>query len=150
MEREIVTYQEAPEALQKKLLCFLRDCEWRAGGLLADFLTVRPFFTPWDRAFFLLEGERVVSYLTLSVQDCVDDPTLAPWIGFVYTAPEYRGQRNAGTLIRRALDRAAEAGYRRVYVATDHVGVYEVYGFVYWQNRLDHDGEDSRIYVYDL
>lgn len=146
----IVAYQEENPELQARLLASLRACEWRAGALLADFLTDHPFFEAWDRAYFLLDGEVVVSYLTLSRQDCVDDPALAPWIGFVYTAPAYRGKRNAGALIRRALRRAADTGFKRVYVATDHIGVYEKYGFVYLENRLDRNGEDSRIYVYDL
>ena len=35
-------------------------------------------------------------------------------------------------------------------LATDHIGFYEKYGFVYKENRPDTGGEDSRIYYKQL
>jgi len=36
---------------------------------------------------------------------------------------------------------------QRVYLATDHIGLYEKYGFEYFENRVSVYGEDSRVYV---
>ncbi|MDE6592419.1 MAG: GNAT family N-acetyltransferase, partial [Oscillospiraceae bacterium] len=94
----------------------------------------------------LTEGNRLVSFVTFAQKDCIADDALSPWIGFVYTFPEYRGHRNVGKLIRRCEEIAAENGVPAVYVCTDHVGLYEKYGFSYMENRTDIYGEDSRIY----
>ena len=60
------------------------------------------------------------------------------------------GHHHIGKLIEHACAVAREHGAARVYLATDHIGLYEKYDFTYLENRVDHDGEDSRIYIRDL
>ena len=48
----------------------------------------------------LTGGEKLVSFCTFAPLDDVQPTELSPWIGFVYTAPEYRGHR----LRRRAFE----------------------------------------------
>ena len=69
-----------------------------------------------------------------------------PWIGFVFTSPEYRGHRYSEIVINAACNEATKFGCKRVYLATDHIGFYEKYGFTYVENRIDIYNEDSRIY----
>lgn len=95
----------------------------------------------------LTDGDRLVSFLTFSFQDCIDDKSVYPWIGFVFTAPEYRGHRYAGRLIGRCEELARVHNVKNIYVCTDHTGLYEKYGFEYKENRVDIYGDDSRIYV---
>ena len=42
---------------------------------------------------------------------------------------------------------AGEHGAKQVYVCTDHVGLYEKYGYAYVENRVSIYGEDSRVLV---
>ena len=125
--------------------------EWRAAKFLAILLEKGEFHQNVGKGtiYLLTEGDRLVSFLTLSERDCVDVP-YGPWIGFVHTAPEYRGHRHVGKLIDHACHAAREQGVTRVYLATDHVGLYEKYGFTYLENRVNVYGEDSRIYVREV
>lgn len=145
---KILEFFESPG--KSKWLRQIKACEWGAAKLLAKLLTEDRFHAllgEGGKLFLLTDGDMLVSFATLTAQDCVADESLAPWIGFVHTAPKYRGQRCAGQVIDRACQEAADMGAKQVYIATDHIGLYEKYGFTYLENRIDVYGEDSRIYA---
>ena len=128
----------------------IKSCSWGAAKFLAKLLEEGRFHALLGsdgKLFLLTHGQTLVSFATLTAQDCVDDKAMTPWIGFVHTAPEYRGSRRAGLVIDHACAQAAKQGATQVYIATDHIGVYEKYGFAYLENRVDIYSEDSRIYV---
>lgn len=122
--------------------------EWRAAKFLAQLLKEGTFHQAVGKGTLLLlaDGDRLASFASLAERDCVDAP-YGPWIGFVHTAPEYRGQHCAGVLLKHALHLAGQHGAEQVYICTDHVGLYEKYGFTYLENRVSIYGEDSRIYT---
>jgi len=123
--------------------------EWRAARFLAQLLAEGRFHSTLGSGtlYLLTEGDKLVSFLTLAEKDCVDAPEYTPWIGFVHTAPEYRGRCHIGRLIDHAVAVAGERGAEQVYICTDHVGLYEKYGFTYLENRVSIYGEDSRVYL---
>jgi len=147
---EIVEYFEADLSSRVMLLQGLRQCDWRAGkfllGLLEDGKFDETLGGP-GKLFFLLDGNNVVSFLTLTVQDCIALRDFTPWIGFVYTFPACRGHRYAGLLLDHARKCAASKGFPFVFLASGHAGLYEKYGFSHWGNLPDIHGEDSRIYT---
>ena len=147
---DIVEYFGSDADIQLTLREALATCDWRAGKFLLQLLKERTFAKTLGengKIFFLLDGKAVVSFLTLTRQDCIAAPDMTPWIGFVFTFPEYRGRRYAGILLDHARKCAADASFPVVFLATDHVGVYEKYGFSYWGNIRDIHGENSRIYT---
>ncbi len=148
---EIIRYfhSENPAALREKIAA----CDWSAAKFLVELLEKGTFFEMlggWGDVFLLMEGETLVSFLTLSGQDAIRDESLTPWIGFVFTAPAYRGHRYAGVLIHEAETCAAAMGYGNLYICTDHVGLYEKYGYTYLENRIDYWGDDVRIFCKQL
>lgn len=139
---EIIDYFKSDA--QGHWLAEIEKSDWRAAETLVRFIKENSFHENLGKGTILLltDGGRLVSFLTFSERDCIDDNSLFPWIGFVYTFPEYRGHR----LIRRCEELAAEYGIEKIFVCTDHVGLYEKYGFSYMENRIDIYGDDSRIY----
>lgn len=130
----------------------IEGCEWRAAQLLAQLLREGRFHATLGEGtvYLLTDGGTLVSFLTLARRDCIDDASFTPWIGFVYTAPAYRGHRYVGRLLDHAVEAAAAHGVKRVYVCTDHIGLYEKYGFTYMENRVSIYGEDSRVYLREV
>lgn len=128
------------------------SCDWSAGKFLAELIRENRFeqtLGGWAKLFLLVDNDMLVSFVTLSAQDCIVAPDLSPtlWLGFFFTMPEYRGHRYGKLLIDYACDVARKKGYGKVYLATDHIGLYEKYGFGYLESRIDVYGDDSRIYV---
>lgn len=147
---QIIDYFQ--DSHQSRWLWQIAACEWRAAKFLAELLQTEHFHAAAGRGtvYLLVDEGRIASFLTLSERDCIANPDWSPWIGFVHTAPEYRGRRLAGRLIEHACVKAREHGAHRVYIATDHVGLYEKYSFTYLESRKDIYGEDSRIYVREV
>ena len=148
---EIISYFESKnqEALREQIAA----CDWGAARFLTDLLqkgTFDEMLGGWGHLFLLMDGKILVSFLTLTGQDAVRDERMTPWIGFVYTRPEYRGFRHAGKLLAHAEGLAGKMGHGRVYIATDHVGLYEKYGYRYLENRIDFWGDDSRVLYKEL
>lgn len=98
------------------------------------------------QVLLLVEGRELVSFCTYAPLDDVQPTLLTPWIGFVFTAKEFRGRRCAGELISYAEGLAREDGHEFTYISTDHVGLYEKYGYELYQMAKSLDGEDARVY----
>ncbi|MBQ4282938.1 MAG: GNAT family N-acetyltransferase [Lachnospira sp.] len=131
----------------------LKECQWGAAKFLVKLIEENNFYgTLGDGAkLYLMENEgELVAFCTLAPKDCIDDENLIPWIGFVYVMKEYRGNRYSEEIMQHACDVAKLQGREKVYIATDHVGLYEKYGFVYMENRVDVWGDDCRILYKEL
>mgnify|MGYP003303408069 CR=1 FL=1 len=137
---------------QRSWIDKIRVCDWGAAKFLADLLEQNKFHNVLGNGsmFIMADGDKLVSFCTLTCRDCIKDDTLFPWVGFVFTAPDYRGKRYSGEVIEAACKRALRQGFDKVYLATDHIGLYEKYGFTYMESRTDIYGEESRIYFRKL
>lgn len=147
----IIHYFEYPnkEALTQKIA----TCDWSAARFLVELLQKGTFHETlggWGDLYLLMDGEDLVSFATFTGQDAVRDESLTPWIGFVYTVLEYRGHRYAGQILAHAETVAASRGYSKIYIATDHVGLYEKFGYEYLENRIDCWGSDQRVLFKNL
>ena len=135
---------------KKHWLQKLRECEWGAGRFLCDILenqTIYNLLGENTRVLMLVDGEQLVSFCTLAEKDDIQPTALTPWIGFVYTYPSYRGRRASGELLRFAESLARSDGQSAVYISTNHIGLYEKYGYSFFQIMKDMNGEDSRVYI---
>ena len=146
----IIDFFECSE--QEHWLKEIEKSDWRAAGFLVKLIKENTFTDYWGdgKLFILADGEKAASFATLCQKDCIEDDSLYPWIGFVYTFPEYRGRRLMGILISHAIEDSQKHGAKRIYICTDHSGLYEKYGFTYMKSRPDIWGEISRIYYRDI
>lgn len=133
----------------------IKSYEWRAANYLAELLEQDRFHALLGKTaklFLLAQGEELISFLTLSAYDCIAAPEApgTPWLGFFHTAPRFRGNRYGKILIDYACGLVRKRGEKQVYVATDHIGLYEKYGFSYLCSQLDIYGEESRVYIKTL
>ena len=149
---EIKDFFSEDKTAQSHWITEIQKSDWSAAGFLVELLTKGTFHETLGEGglYLLTDGAKLMSYVTMTRKDCITDNTLFPWIGFVYTFPEYRGNRCSQKLIDNCAATARETGYRKLWIATDHVGLYEKYGFTYLENRIDCWGEDSRVLYRDL
>ncbi len=69
-----------------------------------------------------------------------------PWVGCVFTYPEYRGQRISEKLIALAEEYAVkEFNAEYTYISTDHIGLYEKYGYEFFTQCGTIWGESTRV-----
>lgn len=135
---------------QQHWLDELGRSDWRAGAFLRRLLSESTFFDAAgerSRVLLLTDGDELISFCTYAEKDDIQPTELTPWVGFVYTFPAHRGHRYAGLLFDEVERLAKEEGVGEVYLSTDHVGLYEKYGWEYRTMLNDMDGQPSRIYV---
>ncbi|MBQ6020499.1 MAG: GNAT family N-acetyltransferase [Clostridia bacterium] len=124
--------------------------DWSAGAFLYRLLKEDKFFETvgeHSEVLLLTDGAELISFCTFAEKDDIQPTELTPWVGFVYTFPAHRGRRYAGMLFDEVARRARKAGIPAVYLSTNHVDLYEKYGFSYFAQMRDIDGESSRVYV---
>ena len=144
----IINYFESDE--KNHWLSEIRKADWGAAIFLSKLLSKETFCHATgenSKVLMLTEGNKLISFCTYAERDDIQPTELSPWVGFVYTFPEYRGHRYAGLLMDEVERLAKKDGVSKVYISTNHVGLYEKYGCEFMTEMKDMDGELSRIYV---
>lgn len=127
----------------------VRKSDWSAGQFLYELLRghqLKELCGQDTQVFLLTEGETLISFCTYAEQDDVRETSLTPWVGFVYTFPRFRGNRYIGILLDYAEKTARADGRECIYISTGENGLYEKYGYSFWKNMKDVNGDDSRVY----
>lgn len=145
---EVIGYHESGR--RGHWLSEIGKSDWRAGKFLQRLLSEGTFSDTLgenSKVLLLTDGDELVSFCTYAEKDDIQPTELTPWVGFVYTFPARRGHRYAGLLFDEASRLAEAEGVSAVYLSTNHIGLYEKYGFEYLTQMTDVDGQPSRIYV---
>lgn len=101
--------------------------------------------------WYLLESEdEVIGCAGLIPNDFISRSDLYPWVCAVFIEEEYRGNNLGSLLLEKAKSDAFKAGFRNLYLCTEHVGYYEKFGFKYLGQGYHPWGEESRIYGIEL
>ncbi len=131
----------------------LKKSDWGPGIWLYELLrdnTLDDLVGANSKALLLIDGQHLLSFCTYARRDDITAPSLTPWIGFVYTFPKYRGNRYAGKLLQYAKELAKKEGHEHIYISTNETGLYEKYGYCFYQIMKDIHDEDSRVYRIDV
>ncbi|NLG04274.1 MAG: GNAT family N-acetyltransferase [Clostridia bacterium] len=131
----------------------IKECDWGAGQFLYELLKnqkLMEYVGKNTKVLMLVEGENLISFCTLADKDDIQPTELTPWIGWIYTFPNYRGHRYVGKLLSYAEELAKVDGMNDIYISTNHNGLYEKYGYEFYKMMKDMQGEDSRVYVRHL
>lgn len=150
----IVEYFSLPESSQKFLLEEIGKANWTAAHYLFMLLKNGEYkkIAGADAKVFCLvqnggeEKDTIVSFCTYAELDEIRPSQLHPWIGAVYTFPEFRGHHYAGRVIEHCENLARTEWREAVYISTDHVGLYEKYGYSFFQIDKNSAGDACRVY----
>ena len=127
---ELMSIQNKDEYLNQLL-----NCKWEAGKWLSKIITsnkLEEMCKKNPRVLLLVNDSEIVSFCTYVHQDEINAPDMYPWIGFVYTYEQYRGNRYFGRLLNHIIELAKKENHHRIYLSTNETGLYEKYGFKYF------------------
>ena len=79
-------------------------------------------------------------------EDYYPMPELYPWVSCIYVDEEYRGQRVSGKLIDHANQYLRNLGFEKSYIPSDHIGLYERYGYSYVKEIINYGGHEDHLY----
>ncbi len=128
----------------------IKESDWGAGRYLYELLKnhkLKQLVGENTKVLLLVDGDDLISFCTFAEKDDIQPTDLTPWIGWVYTFPDYRGNYYSGKLLSYAENLAKEAGIKNIYISTNHIGLYEKFGYEFFKTMKDINGEDSRVYI---
>jgi len=105
---------------------------------------------PLPQWYLLVEDNEIIGCAGLITNDFISRMDLYPWICAIFIEEKNRGNSYSSLLIDKAKHDAKNAGFENLYLSTDHIGLYEKYGFEYIGQGYHPWDEESRIYELKL
>lgn len=103
-------------------------------------------FPSW---YMCLDGDKIIAGMGVIENDFHNRKDLAPNICAVYTEKEYRGQGIAGQMLNFVCKNMKSKGIDTLYLLTDHIGLYERYGWeFYCMAQCDGEPDMTRVYIH--
>ncbi|MEW9080609.1 GNAT family N-acetyltransferase [Terrisporobacter glycolicus] len=133
----------------EKVISYAENCSWGAGKNLS-LLMKKEMFTEWERVLVAIENGEIAGYCTVSKTDCIPNVEYTPYIGFMFVGEAYRGHRLSQNLIQNAMKYLKGLGFEKTYLVSDHINLYEKYGFYVIDKKLAPWGEEEKIYIQKL
>ena len=96
--------------------------------------------------YLLKTDDEIIGGAGLITNDFISRGDLYPWICAVFIEEQHRGNAYGSLLLEKAKEDTKKAGYKYLYLSTQHIGFYEKYGFNYVGQGYHPWGEESRIY----
>lgn len=128
---------------------YAQNCSWSAGKALAREM-LNNNFTDWERVIIAIEQGSIAGYCTVTKTDCIPNLAYTPYIGFIFVDEHYRGNRLSQKLIIYAMEYLKNLGFSEVYLVSDHINLYEKYGFEVIDKKIAPWGEEEKIYMQKL
>ncbi len=126
MQFEIITKNSK---LTTMLLDILQK-EWsEAYGWLTDVIDDWSL-TDFPQIVVATENGKIIGYYSLVAQELVkDNHNYTPWLGTLFIRKKYRGNHYSPILLENACHHIKDMGYDNLFLATEHIGYYEKFGF---------------------
>ena len=139
----------ASDELWCKVRNYAENCSWKAGKALANTMD-NNVFQDWERVIVALDNGKICGYCTAAKTDCIPNVPYTPYIGFLFVDEAYRGNRLSQQIISYAMDYLKSVGFDKVYLVSDHVNLYEKYGFRVIDRKIAPWGSEEKIYMQEF
>ena len=107
-------------------------------------------FEEWETPFVAMADGRIVGMVTLMKTDYYPLPEIYPWVSTLFVSEEYRGNRISKRLIDFANEYANSLGFDTTYIPSEHIGLYEKYGYSYLKDITNYGGGTDRLYAKEI
>lgn len=101
---------------------------------------------PLPQWYLLMDDDKIIGCAGLITNDFISRMDLYPWLCALYIEEEYRGNAYSSILLEKSKIDAKKGGFNHLYLSTEHIGLYEKYGFEFISTGYHPWGDYSRIY----
>lgn len=136
--------------LNDKLLSFVKNSSWEEVKEHTAQMISENCFYEWESMFVAVDGNKIVGHASVMKSDYYPLPDIFPWITTVFVTEEYRGMGICGMMIDYINQYVTELGFSRTYIASEHFGIYEKYGYEYLKDIVNYGGDTDHLFKKDL
>jgi len=131
--------------LWQKTIEYGKNCSWKAGATFAKNLE-NNVFTEWERVFVAVDENNLAGFCAFVKKDSIPNVEYTPYISFIFVGEQYRGKRLSEKMILMVIEYAIEIKFNEIYIVSDHINLYEKYGFIKIDEKKDYWNNDEKIY----
>jgi N-acetylglutamate synthase-like GNAT family acetyltransferase len=132
-----------------KLIEFAKNSSWSASPIIAKNWEENNYLE-WERIFAAVENDNIIGHCSLNEKDSVPDAEYTPYVQSVFVTEQFRGNRLSEKMISCAISYAKSLGFKKVYIVSDHINLYEKYGFKKIDEKNDYRGVLQSIFVKEI
>ena len=107
-------------------------------------------FEKWETPFVAVANGCIVGMVTIMKTDYYPLPEIYPWVSTLFVSEEFRGNRISERLIDYANEYAKRIGFDNTYIPSEHIGIYEKYGYTYVNDIINYGGDTDRLYAKEI
>jgi ribosomal protein S18 acetylase RimI-like enzyme len=133
------------DKLWQKTIEYGKNCSWKAGPIFAKQME-QNIFTEWERVFVAIEDANIAGYCTFVKNDCIPDVEYTPYISCIFVGEKYRGKRLSEKMILTLMEYAKKLKFDEIYIVSNHINLYEKYGFIKIDEKIDYWNNIEKIY----
>lgn len=132
--------------LADELLDFIENCSWNEVKNHMSELVKNARFTDWETMLVARADGRIIGMTSVMKEDYYELPDVYPWVSSVFVSEEYRGHRVSEKMISFANDYLRQQGFRKSYIPSGHVGLFERYGYSYITDITNYGGGREHLF----
>ncbi len=136
--------------LADKLICFVENFSWEDIKEHMLVMLQSWVFTDWETPFAAIVNGQIVGMVSIMKTDYYPLPEICPWVSSLFVSEDYRGYRISEKLIDFANEYAKKYGFDRTYIPSEHIGLYEKYGYHYLKDIVNYGNGTDRLYVKEV
>lgn len=102
-----------------------------------------------QQTFIMIDNDAIVGFYQFLKHEPIQNQGLTPWIGTLFIDEGYRGMKLSEKFLIHGRKYAGKLGFDKVYLSTDHIQLYEKFGFEEIGLDIDKWGYPTKIYVND-
>ncbi len=141
---------ERDTELADELLSFIENCSWVEVKEHLYNLIKNVEFTDWETMFVAKADGKIIGMTSVMKEDYYDLPEVYPWVSSVFVSEEYRGNRVSEKMISFANDYLRKLGFRKSYIPSSYVGLYEHYGYSFIREITNLGGGQDYLFVKNI
>ncbi|MGN0542033.1 MAG: GNAT family N-acetyltransferase [Acutalibacteraceae bacterium] len=141
---------EKDTELADRLLTFVKNFSWEDVKEHTLKMIRNWEFSDWETMFAAMVDGQVIGMASIMKTDYYPLPEIFPWISSVFVTEDYRGHRISEKLIDFANAYAKENGFDKTFIPSEHIGLYERYGYRYLKDIVNYGNGTDRLYVKEL
>ncbi|WP_301389714.1 GNAT family N-acetyltransferase [Enterococcus entomosocium] len=121
----------------------INKADWKAAKYLAKKMKNYDF-KEWEGIVISENNDQIVGFCSFVLKDIVD-LAYSPYIAIVYVDPNFRGIGISKELVKIAEKQLLKMGFQSIYIVTQHVGLYEKWGYSQIEEAEDKFGRSMRV-----
>jgi len=137
------------DKLRNELINYSKNCNREAWPILAQKMEEN-IFLDWEKIFVAVDNSKIIWFCTFTKEDWIPNCDYYPFVWFIFIDENYRWKRISEKMINAVEEYAKTLNFEKLYIVSDHKGLYEKYWFKKCNEKADEIGRIETIFCRNI